>query len=96
MHSFRGSTWAWGHYRRAEAACALGYWLNAVRDSREAAKRATKAASAKASGQGAPAKAPSKFAALADKCLKLARENLEELDLISLDMELAAAEVPGP
>jgi tetratricopeptide (TPR) repeat protein len=67
----------WAYYRRSEAALALGDYQGAVR-------HALKAKQLEPSS--------SKFSKLKDKVTKEARANLDDLDLISLDMEIAAAD----
>ena len=100
-----GETWGWGLYRRAEACLALKDWLGAARAAKAAYARVKTVALAAESGEGdtggsgtTPTKKASatavksvpKFAALAGKCVNAARLNLEPLDLITLDMEMAA------
>ena len=98
-----GETWGWGLYRRAEACLALQDWLGAARAAKAAYARVKTVALAAESGEGdttgtTPTKKASatavkivpKFATLAGKCVNAARLNLEPLDLITLDMEMAA------
>lgn len=69
---------AWAYYRKAEACHALFDYAGAVRSSLKAKQLEFKSGG--------------KFSKLSEKMKSVAREKLDELDMISLDMEIKAAE----
>lgn len=69
-------TWGWGHFRKGDASLRMGDYLNAVRGFTAAAK-------------AEPGNA--KFHAMKEESLRIAKEKLDPLDWMTIEMEKAAA-----